>query len=322
MPKGRRSKYNLDDMPGLFDELDLAPQPAAAAEKPAPEPAGAAADIYFMSFGSGSSGNCAYIGDGTNGFLIDAGVDPDRVFDTLLHNGVSADAVKGIIVTHDHGDHIRYVYSFVRRQRNMAVFCTPKTLAGIMRRHSISRRLKDYHHPIYKEFPFKIGAFEITPFEVSHDGTDNVGYFVSRGAHRFAIATDLGCITDRVDYYMSRATLMMIESNYDLEMLRNGPYPEYLKARIAAPYGHLDNEITGEFVSRVYHPGLRAVFLCHLSSDNNRPEKAVEVVGACLAKAHPGLVIGNGSNDIASRSADMQLMPLPRFEASPMFRFR
>ena len=277
--------------------------------------------IVFLSFGSGSSGNSAYIGDADGGILIDAGVDTDKIRDGLRANGLNFDSIKGICLTHDHSDHVRYVYSLVRKHPHIGVYCTPKTLSGIMRRHSISRRLKDYHRPIYKEFPFTIGNFRITAFEVSHDGTDNSGFFVSHGDQNFAIATDLGCITPRVEFYMSQADHIMIESNYDAEMMRNGSYPMHLKARITADNGHLDNRVTAEFLNRIAGPRLTHIFLCHLSQDNNTPQLAVETVRHALEKAGLGPA-GGGSGSIAARACALQLSALPRYEASQLFTLR
>lgn len=277
--------------------------------------------LRFISLGSGSSGNCAYLGDDKCGILIDAGVDGDKVKAALKANGLNFDNIRGICLTHDHGDHVRYVYTLVRKHPHIGVYCTPKALGGLLRRHNISRRIKDYHRPIYKEFPFKIGDFEITAFEVSHDGTDNSGYFISHGNHRFAIATDLGCITPRVDYYMRQANYVMLESNYDERMLREGSYPMHLKARIAADNGHLDNVEAGRFLSGIQSPLLRHVFLCHLSQDNNTPEIALGEVRAALLRA--GVKgVGDGSGSIESRICAVQLVALPRFEASPLFVLR
>jgi len=278
--------------------------------------------ICFLSFGSGSSGNCSYIGDRNGGFLIDAGVDLKTVNEVLEHNGLSFANVKGICLTHDHSDHVRFIYSLVRAaKREIPVYCTPKTFNGIMRRHSISRRLKDYHSPIYKEFPFKIGEFEITAFDVSHDGTDNCGFFISHGTHNFAMATDLGCITPRVDYYMRRANYIMIEANYDSVMLEQGPYPAYLKSRIRADYGHMDNAATGHFLAEILSPELRSVFLCHLSQDNNTPETAFHTVASML-QAKGISSIGDGSGSLESELAPIQLSVLPRYEASRLYTFR
>lgn len=277
--------------------------------------------IVFMSFGSGSSGNCSYIGGRSGGLLIDAGVDIDKVRDGLKSNGLTFDDVKGVCLTHDHSDHVRYVYSLVRKYPHIGVYCTPKTLGGIMRRHSISRRLKDYHRPIYKEFAFKIGDFELTAFEVSHDGTDNSGYFITHGEHTFAIATDLGCITPRVEYYMRQARYIVIESNYDREMLDNGPYPMHLKARIAADSGHLDNRVTGEFLAGIMSLHLTHVFLCHLSQDNNLPAKALATVGDALRRAGVES-IGDGTETLEMKDRQVQLVALPRFDASRLYTLR
>ena len=260
--------------------------------------------IRFISFGSGSSGNSSYIGDSECGIIIDAGVEGRVVENVLRENGISIDKVKGILVTHDHGDHIRYLYNIVRYHPHIGVYCTPRTFNGIMRRHSVSRRLRDFHRPIYKEIMFQLGSFEITAFDVSHDGSDNCGYFISRPAsgRRFAIATDLGCITPRVEYYLSQAQHIVLEANYDAGLLAVGPYPEHLKARIKAPSGHLDNAVTARFLASIATPELSHVWLCHLSNDNNTPQIALDTVGAAL-RDFP----------------DLSLAVLPRFDPSPLY---
>lgn len=275
----------------------------------------------FISFGSGSSGNCAYLGSNGAGILIDAGVDPDTVKEGLRSHGISPRSLLGIIVTHDHSDHVKFAYSLLHKRFDMGLYCTPKTLTGLLRRHSISRRIKDYHRPIYKEFPFKVGPFEITAFDVSHDGTDNVGYFITHGDHTMAIATDLGSITPRVDHYMRLANHIVIESNYDEQMLANGPYPMHLRARIAAPNGHLDNKVTAAFLAEIASEHLRDIFLCHLSNDNNTPQLALNTVRQALECAGVG-PIGNGDGSIESSELPLQLSALPRKEPSSLFALR
>ncbi len=260
------------------------------------------------------------MGDDRCGFLIDAGVDGDKVTRELTRNGLSIDRVKGICLTHDHGDHIRYAYSMVRKYRHLSIYCTPKTLNGIMRRHNVSPRLKEYHRPIYKEMEFRIGEFLLTPFEVVHDGSDNVGFYILHGRQKFVVATDLGCINERADHYMRQAEALMIESNYDKTMLVNGAYPEYLKARIMADTGHLDNAVAAQYLASIYNQSLKYVFLCHLSHDNNTPEIALNAVSVALKGL--GISVGDGSGSIESRQADIQLVALPRFEASMMYVFR
>lgn len=273
--------------------------------------------ILFMSFGSGSSGNCSFIGDLSHGgFLVDAGIDIKTVSEALLRVGISMEQVRGICLTHDHNDHVRFVYSFVRKYPHMRIYCTPKVLSGILRRHNISRRIRDYHKPIYKEFPFgidRLDCFEITAFDVSHDGSDNCGFFIRHGNGTFTIATDLGCITPRVDYYMKKANFIMIESNYDAIMLKNGRYPVYLKARIAAQNGHLDNELTASFLNTILTKQLSNIFLCHLSRDNNRPDIAFSCVMGALS---------NHDDILSGKYPLPQINVLPRYECSTLFTLR
>ncbi len=299
----------------------VAPQSTGGTGQAPGAPAPDVAKLNFISFGSGSSGNCAYVGDATTGLLIDAGVDFDSVVKELGRNGIPMSRVKGILLTHDHSDHVRFVYSFVRKYRHLVVYCTPRTLNGLLRRHSISSRIKDYHHAIYKEHPFKVGDFEVVAFEVMHDGTDNAGFFITRGSHHLAVATDLGCVSERADYYMRQANYLMIEANYDNEMLTNGTYAEYLKARIRSATGHLDNEVTARYLAEIYTPALRQIFLCHLSKDNNLPEKALHCVTDALLAAGVKQV-GDTSGTPYALMAPVQLMALPRFDSTGLISLR
>ena len=324
----RRLSRKLDDLPGLFDDIDISrPDIAgdiivrATTPKKKIEPEISEIDVErlkprkalrFISFGSGSSGNCAYIGNDRGGLLIDAGIEGKFVTEHLLHNGIDISQVKGILLTHDHGDHVKYAYSILRYNRHMRLFCTPKTLNGLLRRHSISRRIKDYHAPIFKEFPFEIGDLTITAFEVSHDGTDNVGYAIESEGVKITVVTDTGYITERADFYMRQANAIMLEANYDAEMLRNGSYTEHLKARIASSIGHLDNADTAAYLASIASPALSHIFLCHLSHDNNCPEIALSTVRSALQSA--GVKLSDHP-----LSPGLQLSVLPRFAASPLY---
>ena len=299
-------------------------------DEPAEQPAKSAADdalshdeelgagLAFISFGSGSSGNCAYIGTPQSGVLIDAGVDPQNVFDELRRNGIGRDAVKGVVLTHDHQDQVRYVYKIVRDYNKQArVSCTMRLMNGMLRRHNISNRVKDFQVPIWVETPFKLCGMEFTAFEVSHDGTDNMGFNIQMGQQTFVVATDMGVITPRAEHYMQQAHYLMIESNYDREMLDTGRYPEFLKARVRSDTGHLDNMLAAQFVREHYHPGLKWVFLCHLSNDNNTPELAMAAMRDAIESR--GLTVGDASNAPDQRGRDIQLYALPRYESSPFF---
>lgn len=276
--------------------------------------------LNYMSFGSGSSGNSCYIGSDSGGIIIDAGIRADVIEDALLHNGLSIADVKALLLTHDHSDHVRFAYTLLRNNKHMRLFCTNRVLNGLLRRHSISKRIKEYHIPIFKEIPFRVGEFEVTAFDVPHDGSDNMGFSVDFRGRRFVVATDLGAIPDRARFYMSRANYLMIEANYDLQMLLLGNYPRHLKARIQTEIGHLDNKMTASFLKEIVNPGLEYVFLCHLSQDNNRPETALAEVRGALESC--GIKVGNALGTIADRECAVQLMALPRFESTRRFVFR
>lgn len=276
--------------------------------------------IFYQSFGSGSSGNSCYVGTVNGGLLIDAGIREDAVEMILKSNGVTMDKVKGILLTHDHNDHIKYVYKFLRNYKGISLFCTNRVMNGILRHNNVSRRIKDYHVPIFKEIPFKVCDFEVTAFEVSHDGTDNMGFSLDYLGRHFVLATDMGEVTSRARHYIGGANHLVVEANYDLRMLREGPYPEHLKARITTSSGHMQNENTAALLKEIYHKGLRHVFLCHLSKENNTPSKAIIAVKEVLESM--GLKVGDCSDSIDDRSADVSLMPLPRTEPSRWFVFR
>lgn len=276
--------------------------------------------LRFMSLGSGSSGNCCYVGTSRGGVIIDVGVKADVVESVLKAGGVDMKDVTGILLTHDHSDHVKYVYTLLRSHKHLRLYCTNRVLAGILRRHSISKRIKDYHKPIFKEIPFSIGDLDITAFEVPHDGTDNMGFSIEFDKRRFVLATDLGAVTERARYYMSRANYLVIEANYDLQMLRMGRYPEYLKARIQTERGHMDNMMTAAFLKEIINPDLQYIFLCHLSQDNNTPQKALTAVREALESV--GKTVGNAEETLSDRKADVQLTALPRFEPTRWYVFR
>lgn len=306
----RNQRAFWENQPGLFDvsaqtDSNDILSPLDEEELKTPE------RLRFMSFGSGSSGNCAYLGTPSCGVLIDAGVDNNYVEAQLAANSINPDSIRGILLTHDHSDHVRYAYAILRRHRHMRLYATPKAFNGILRRHSMSRRIKDYHTPIYKEFPFEIGSMTVTAFETSHDGSDNSGFAITAAGVTFVVTTDTGIITARADHYMRQARHLMIESNYDAVMLRNGRYPQHLKARIASSTGHMDNADTGRYLATM-GSNLSRVFLCHLSQDNNTPQLAISTVRQYLELGN----IAVTTEDF--RSDCMHLSVLPRSEVSPL----
>ncbi len=290
--------------------------------------------LCFISFGSGSSGNCAYLGTPRGGVLIDAGIrEPvkyhrkkknparedvltlDQAFDVLEHNGVTPDMIKGVLLTHAHQDHMRCLYAAVSRC-HCSVYCTMGVMSQLMQRCRISSRIRDHHVPIFKEIPFRVLDMEVTAFETSHD-VKSVGFNIEFEGERFVVATDMGVITDRAAHYMSGANHLMIECNYDLKMLTEGHYPQMLKDRVGGEKGHLDNTVAAQFVAENYHQGLRYVFECHLSKDNNTEAIALSTMRQALESR--GLTVGDGSNAASQSSRDVQLCVLPRYSASDFY---
>lgn len=230
-------------------------------------------NLRFLSLASGSSGNCYYIGNDRHGMLIDAGIGIRTIKKLLKEQQIPFESILGICVTHDHADHIKSV-GILGEKYGIPVYATPTILKGMNRSYCMTEKIVQSGRPIEKEVPFTLGDFTITAFEVPHDGSDNVGYLITYKEHKFALATDLGHITPTVASYMAQANYMILESNYDAEMLAHGAYPRHLKERITNPNGHLSNRAAADFLLSIFNPELRYVFLCHLSKENNHPELA------------------------------------------------
>ena len=299
-----------------------------------PQYHGVGKGLCFMSFGSGSSGNCAYLGTPRGGILIDAGIrEPvkyhrkkknperedvltlDQAFAELERNGISRDMVKGVLLTHAHQDHMRCLYAAVSRC-HCSVYCTMGVMGQLLQRCRISSRIRDHHVPVFKEIPFRVMDMEITAFETSHD-VKSVGFSIEYEGERFVVATDMGIITERAAHYMRGANYLMLECNYDLEMLEKGKYPAMLKDRVKGDKGHLDNRVAAQFVADNYHDAMRYVFLCHLSKDNNTEEIALSTMRQALEVR--GLSVGDGSNSVDQRGRNVQIYALPRYSASAWF---
>ncbi len=233
--------------------------------------------LRFLSLASGSSGNCYYIGNGKHGILIDAGIGIRTIKKVLKENHIPLESILGLCISHDHADHIKSA-GVLGEKYNIPVYTTKEVIVGMNKRYTMTEKVVQSGRPIVKDVPFQVGEFTITAFEVPHDGTDNVGYFVECGHHTFAVVTDLGHIPPHVASYLSRANYLLIEANYDEEMLMYGSYPIHLKQRIAQPYGHLSNKVTADFLASIYAPHLSHIFLCHLSRENNHPELAFKTV--------------------------------------------
>lgn len=246
--------------------------------------------LNFISLGSGSSGNCYFIFSETEGFFIDAGIGIRVIKKLLRSNGLSLDRVKAVFVTHDHADHIKAVGNLAN-DYNIPVYATSLVHEGINKNYCVTSKLTSEHiRYINKEETIRFGDFEITPFEVPHDSSDNVGYTVRQGNVTFCLITDIGHVTDTIAKQVQQANYLVLESNHDEDMLQMGPYPAYLKGRISSGKGHLSNREAGRLLAEHASEELRRVWLCHLSEENNHPELARKTIDAVLRSY--GLIAG------------------------------
>lgn len=259
------------------------------------------APVFFKSFSSGSCGNCYLLLHGGQGVIIDAGVSLRRLKAELMRDGISFESIKAVLVTHDHMDHIRNLGSYCKRLHK-SVWMTG-TLSGSLATHWMTGTyLSPVLHVLQEGWNNVAPGIDALPFVLPHDATQTVGYCLDIQGYRFVIMTDVGRMTDEALSLSREASTVVIESNYDLDMLRSGPYPKMLQDRICGGHGHLSNSECAEAVADFLHPGLDNVFLCHLSEHNNTPRKAVEEVGRAL-EGHK-----------------VRLTALPRESASPIFK--
>lgn len=238
--------------------------------------------LKFLCLGSGSSGNGYYLWTESGGILIDAGLGIKTLKRHFQTFGLSFDHVLAVFVTHDHADHIKSVGKLAV-EYGLSIYATSLVHEGISRNYCVSPRLRaDRRMVIEKNVPVVIGDFVITPFDVPHDSNDCVGFRVEACGVRFCLATDVGHVTEDIKAEVEAANYLVLESNHDQEMLMAGPYPAYLKGRIAGPIGHLSNTEAGELLANSSSPCLRHVWLCHLSEENNHPELARKTVDGIL----------------------------------------
>ena len=234
--------------------------------------------LTFISFGSGSCGNCYYLGTETESIIIDAGVGIRRLKKCMTDYGVKKENIKAILITHDHSDHIKAV-GLLSSELGIPVYTTAPIHQGIYRNYTVVQKVPlDKQVSILQEQPFQVGSFHITAFPIPHDSTENVGYHIRLDDTTFSMMTDVGSVTENVARHIAGSRYVVIEANYDVDMLRTGRYPDILKERIACGTGHLSNMQTAQALADNLHPGLRHVWLCHLSEENNHPELARKTV--------------------------------------------
>lgn len=233
--------------------------------------------MRLCSIASGSSGNCIYVGSENTHLLIDIGISKKKVEEGLEELEVSGETVDGILITHEHTDHIQGLGVFSRRY-GIPIYATRGTIAGIKSCSGLGTIPEELLCEISEGVPFEIGDLTIKPFSISHDANEPTGFRIEREEKAVAIATDLGLYDESIIENLKNLDAVLLEANHDIHMLEVGPYPYYLKQRVLGAKGHLSNEASGRLLCEILHEKLKYVVLGHLSKENNYPELAYETV--------------------------------------------
>lgn len=263
------------------------------------------ARVFTLS--SGSSGNCAYIGDAQSGILVDIGLSFSKIKAALQEAKMSIESVEALLITHEHSDHIKGLATFCKKT-DIPVFAAPKTAEYLL--EHIPECEKNLHI-VNLDQENNLDRTSFSAFRVYHDAQDAVGYRITTADKRVVVyCTDIGHMDETVLLHIERADLNIIEANYDEGMLMCNPaYPFLLKRRISGDFGHLSNKDCAKTVTELYSRGCRRFVLAHLSEQNNTPEIAYEAVKLALEKM--------GLNE----GVDFELDVAPRFDVSRMLIF-
>jgi len=229
--------------------------------------------MIAISLQSGSSGNCIYVETGSVKLLFDAGITGVQAAERLAAHGRDIRKIDAVIISHDHGDHIRHAGVF-QRKYGLPIYITPATLAAASSRCTLGK-LRDVRH-FRSSGNLRFGDVLVQAIPTPHDGADGAAFIVSAGSKRLGIMTDLGHVFKDLVHIVSSLDAVFIESNYDPDMLAAGPYPAYLKQRIKGPRGHLSNIEAAETLRRASEAKrLKWACLSHLSEQNNHPDVAL-----------------------------------------------
>lgn len=242
----------------------------------------------LCSIASGSSGNCVYVGNENTGMLVDAGISKKRIEDGLGSIDVNPERLKGILVTHEHSDHISGLGVFTRKYQ-VPVYGTRETLLSICETKSLGAIDTGLFREVVPDRTFYIDDIKVNPFSISHDAKNPVCYTFEKDSKKVGVATDLGTFNDYIISYLENCDALLMEANHDINMLQVGAYPYALKRRILGDRGHLSNDNSGRLLTRLLSSRLRYIFLGHLSKENNYPELAYETVRCELSQAAQAL---------------------------------
>lgn len=238
--------------------------------------------MQVCSLASGSSGNSYYIGTDSTRILVDAGLSGKGIRERLEQINIDIAGFGGILVTHEHDDHIKGV-GILSRRYNIPVYATALTWEAM--EHSLGKIAPENRQYLEPGKSFEIGDLSGEVFCTYHDAQDPIGFNFFSGDRKVSFATDTGCLPQSTEVKLFDSDVLILEANHDVTMLQKGPYPWHLKKRIMSDHGHLSNECAGSSLSRVIGGKTKHVILAHLSQENNLPSLAQTTVTRILAEA-------------------------------------
>ena len=233
--------------------------------------------MRFASLGSGSRGNALVVESGQTRLLLDCGFGPRDTVARLARAGLAAEDLAGIVVTHEHSDHVAGAFKFAARH-GLTVWMTHGTLSAAPR----GRGALPAVVIIGSHEPFRVDGLEIHPFPVPHDAREPVQFAFSDGRRRLGVLTDAGCSTAHIEHMLSGCDALVLECNHDPALLESGPYPPHLKQRISGRFGHLDNLAAAGLLAALDNSRLQHIVAAHLSEKNNRPGLAQAALAEAL----------------------------------------
>lgn len=230
-------------------------------------------EFKLCAIASGSSGNCTYLGAGNNQFLIDIGISGKKAIAGLVEIGVDPAAINGILITHEHSDHIKGVGIFSRKY-DTPIYATQKAWDRMLADNMLGKVKEENIRILEKNTYMEQDGLRILPYSIHHDSVDPVGYIFEYKNKKITLATDIGMVDEDIAKHLRGSNGILLEFNHDIRMLEAGSYPFPLKKRILGNKGHLNNEDAAKALVEIYHEGLEWAVLGHLSKDNNIPDLA------------------------------------------------
>lgn len=265
--------------------------------------------MRFCSIASGSSGNCIYVGSENTHLLVDVGISGKKIETGLNSIDLSGKEIDGILITHEHSDHMKSL-GVMARKYQIPIYATGGTVDAISRMKSVGELPEGIFHEIRENEDFMIKDMKIHPFTIPHDAAQPVGYRMECQGHSVGIATDLGKYNEYIVENLKNLDVLLLEANHDIRMLQVGKYPYYLKQRILGDRGHLSNENAGRLLCRLLHDHMKAIFLGHLSKENNYEALAYETVCAEVTLGDNPYRSGDFKIQVAKRDQVSELITI------------